>query len=411
MKNFRAALVGFALTFILFGCSKDSPVNTGGVADQTDGRITVTNDEAKLNTRVTTKNDTIVVDTVGLRKSSKVQAFSMTLIAEISPPVVGGQTLQATSVSLNNKFAYISYNLQGNTYAGGVDVVQLKGGKNATIVSNAYFNDTKVSSVCYDPTTTNIYLAEASGNPSYAYPATVELMKTQGNKLSLAGNLRTVLTSFVTTSVTVVNNSVYATTGNTGKVYILSTDSLKVNPLSFPLPDARWVDFDPTTFTLAAVQGGGQMYVFSLASFILGKTYTFTGTSIPESKSTVQVIGGKALIAAGDGGVVLMNIATGKVVGSIPRAIVTGLDPSLSVTNAADGAGQYIYISNGEAGVYIAQSSQTLEDRTGDTPITLTLLGRLQFATKQSVNHVAFDGSTLVIASGLGGVKVVSVNF
>ena len=106
-----------------------------------------------------------------------------------------------------------------------------------------------------------------------------------------------------------------------------------------------------------------------------------------------------------------MNLATGKVVGSIPRTVVSGLDPSLSVTNAVDGAGKYIYISNGEAGVYVATASQTLEDMTGDQTVTLTVLGKLRFANLQSVNHVAFDGSTLVIASGLGGVKVANVNF
>jgi hypothetical protein len=411
MKTIRAALTIVAFALFLAGCAKDTPVDNGNVPDVTDGRITVVNDESKLNTRVTNKNDSVQVDAVGLRKTNGVQAFSMTLVAEIAPPVVNGQTLQATSVSLDNKVAYISYNLRGNTYGGGVDVVQLKSGKNATIVSSATFNDTKVSSVFYDPTTTNIYLAEASSNPSYAYPAVIELMKTQGNKLLLTGNLRTVLTSYVTTSVVVVNNTVYATTGSTGKVYMLSTDSLKISPLSFALADARWVDYDASTITLAALQGGGKMYVFSISPFVLGATYTFTGTSIPESKSTVQVIGGKALIAAGDGGVKLMSLANGKVVGSIPRTIVAGLDSSLSVTNAVSGAGQYIYVSNGEAGVYVIQSDKTLEDRTGDAAVTLTVLGKLRFSTAQSVNHVAFDGSTLVIASGLGGVKIVDVNF
>ena len=400
------------VALVLFGCSKtQNPLDTG-VPDQSDGRTTIVNDETRLGTRVTVKHDTVTVDTVsGVRKSSKIQNFSMTLVAEISPPVVNGHTLEATSVSLNGNFAYISYNLQGNTYAGGVDVVQLAGGgKNAKITSGTTFNDTKVSSIFFDPVTTNIYLAEATQNP-VAFPASVELFKTQGNKLSLSGNLRKELTSFVTTSVVVVSGTVYATTGNTGSVYFLSTDSLKntLSPLS--LTDARWVDFDRTTFTMAVVEGGGKIYSFDPFSLVFGKTYSFVGTGIPESKSTVRVIGGKALIAAGDGGVKVMNLATGKTVGSIPRAIVAGLDSSLSVTNAVDGAGQYIYISNGEAGVYVAQSSSTLEDMSGDAAITLTVLGKLRFSNLQSVNHVAFNGSSLVIASGLGGVKIVSVNF
>ena len=413
MKDLRFATMSLILILVVFGCSKDNPVTNQGVPDQSNGSTTVVNDEAKLNTRVTNKTDTVQVDSSsGLRKTGRIQAFSMTLIAEIAPPVVNGNTLQATSVSLDGDYAYISYSLQGNTYSGGVDVVQLAGGgKNAKIKSGITFNDTKVNSVFYDPVTTNLYLAEASGNATYAYPAAVEIIKTSANKISLAGSFRRVLTSYAATSAVVVSNTVYAATGNTGKLYMLSTDSLTPSPLSFSLTDVRWVDFDRSTFTLAAVEGGGKLYAFSLASFVLGKTYTFNGTNIPESKSTVHLIGGKALIAAGDGGVVLMNVSTGKIVGSIPRTIVAGLDSSLSVTNAVDGAGKYVYISNGEAGVYIAQSSQTLEDMTGDQLISLTVLGKLRFSNLQSVNHVAFNGSTLVIASGLGGVKVVSVNF
>ncbi len=390
---------------LISGCSKNNPAGP----DQSNGRITVNNDEPTLNDRVTVGSDTVTVDSLsGLRKGSQIQAFSMTLVAEISPPVVGGQTLQATAVSLNGQFGYISYNLQGNTYAGGVDIVQLKGSKNATIRSEVTFSDTKVSSVSFDAMTGNLYLAEACSNPAFAFPAAAEVMKSSGNKLSSTGNIQSVLTSFVATSIAVGNGKIFATTGNTGGLYILSTDSVKSQTFS-SVTDSRWVDFDATY--IAVVQGGGKLSVFNTTTGALINTYSFTGTSIPESKSTVRVLGGKALIAAGDGGVQLMNLATGTIVGSIPRTIVPDLNPSLSVTNAVDGSGQYIYISNGEAGVYVAQASEALENLSGDTPITLTVLGKLRFANLQSVNHVAFDGSTLVIASGLGGVKVVDVNF
>ena len=405
MKFLTIILIGLVSIQLFDGCAKDNPVGPNGSG----GRVTVNNNEDDLNNRVTVRDDTITVDTtVGLRKSSLGKGFSLTLVAEIAPPVVNGVTLQATSVSLNGPFAYISYNLQGNTYGGGVDIVQLKGTKNATIRSEATFSDTKVSSVAFDANSGNVYLAEACSNAAFAYPAAVEVMKTSGNKLSSTGNVQSVLSSYAATSIAVGSGKIFATTGNTGGLYTLSTDSLQSESFTV-LSDARWIDFDSTY--VAVVQGGGILSVFDAVSGGLLHTYPFSGTGIPESKSTVRVIGGKALIAAGDGGVQLMNLATGTIVGSIPRTIVSGLDPSLSVTNAVDGAGQYIYISNGEAGVYVAEASQALENMSGDQPITLTVLGQLQFASLQSVNHVAFNGTTLVIASGLGGVKVVDVNF
>jgi hypothetical protein len=406
MKHIQAITLCIVLGFVVWGCSKSSnPISSDETPSESDGRTSIYNDDTYLNTDVTDLNDSVIVDPSGTRKGYGVQAFSMRLIAQISPPKVSKQQVQATSVSLNGSYAYISYNMVGNPYLGAIDVVSISGTR-ARTVSRATFTDTDVSSIVYF--NNKVYMAEATGNVAYYPPAIAEVLSLSSGKLTLKGNIRSQLSSFVATCAAAANGKIYGTTGNAGGLYTLSQDSLKV--LSYtPLTDARWVDTDAQY--AAVVQGGGKISVFNVNSGSLLNTYSFTGTGIAESKSTVRVIGGKALIAAGDGGVKLMNLATGKVVGSIPRTIVAGLDSSLSVTNAVDGAGQYIYISNGEAGVYVAQASQALENSSGDTPITLTVLGKLRFSSQQSVNHVAFNGSTLVIASGLGGVKVVTVTY
>jgi len=405
MHTTRRTIIASLFLALLIGCDKNENPAETGIPDETNGRITVVNDEAILNGRLSSSGDTIPVVNSGLPKTSTPNEVKLVLEAEIKPPTVNGQALQATSVSLDGNFAYISYNLRGDVYGGAVDIVQVKGGK-SSIRSSVSFNDTKVSAVYFDPLTSTVYLANASGDGTLASPALVEKIGASGNKLSLSSNLKTVLSSYVTTSVLVKNNKVYATSGNTGGLYTLTKDSLK--QLSYiPISDARWVDVDANY--ISVVQGGGKLSVFNALTGSLINTYNFTGTSIPESKSTVQIIGGKALIAAGDGGVVLMNLATGKVIGSIPRTIVAGLDSSVTVTNAVAASSEYVYLSNGEAGVYQAKSSQNLSSLTGDTNIPLTIQGKLQFKSLQSVNHVAFDGETLVIASGLGGVKIVKV--
>ncbi len=205
------------------------------------------------------------------------------------------------------------------------------------------------------------------------------------------------------------NGRVYVTTGNTGGLYTLSASALEIESF-VRLDDARWVDTDGKSFAVA--QGTpGRITLFDQAAKSGLGTFPFKGAGIAESKSTVRVIGGKALIAAGDGGVQVMNLADGTILGSMPRMVVPGLDPGRSVTNAVDGARRHLFISNGEAGVYVAESSATLEDLTGSSLITLTMLGKLQFDKLQSVNHVAFDGEFLVVAAGLGGVKIVAVSY
>ncbi len=375
--------------------------------DQTDGRMTIVNDEARLAARLTVRSDNISIDP-SLRKSSARQAFTLKLVADIAPPSVGGTTLQATSVALDGNFAFISYAVAGSQAIGGVDVVQVKGGKNASIKSSVTFTDTDVNAVSTDGT--SIFLAEATNNPAFdPLTAVAEKIPSNGGKLSLSGSIRRPVSSFVATSSTVNTGTLYFTTGNTGHFYRFNATTMAVTD-SFALTDARWVDVDNTS--IVVVQGTpGRLSVFNKSSGALTATYNFLGGTIPESKSTVRIIGGKALVAAGDGGVGLINLATGSSVGSLPRVTVTGLDPSVTVTNAVDASGTYVFMSNGEAGIYVAQASQNLADMSGDTPLTLTTLGKLQFSSLQSVNHVAYDGSTLVIASGLGGVKVVDVTF
>ncbi len=409
IRNSLLVLLMFVAGIGAAGCETSSgPTESTSVPDQTNGRITIVNDEAKLASRVTLSNDAIPIDTT-LRKTGRTAKFSMTLTATIAPPVVGGQTLQATSVVFDGNYAYVSYNMQGSAAIGAIDVIQIKSVKNATLRSEATFTDTDVSSVFYSNNT--MYLAEATSNPTYTSPAVIEAMAIRSGKLDLTNNFRRMLSGYAATSVRVAGGKVYVTTGNNGGLYTLTqNDTLTVEGFT-PLSDARWVDGDATHLVIAQGGNPGQLTVLNPATSAVVSTFTVSGMTIAESKSTVRVIGGKALVAAGDGGVQLLDLASGTVVGSIPRTVVAGLDPSVTVTNAVDANGPFIYISNGEAGVYVAEASQNLEDNTGTAPVNLNVLGKLQFANLQSVNHVAYDGSTLAVAAGLGGTKFVAVNF
>jgi hypothetical protein len=390
------------------GCSKDGPLSLPpGTPDQTNGRITIINDDARLAERMIITDQAVPIDPGALGKVGGAQGFSLNQIAMVPSPMVNGRTLQATSVVLDNKIAYVSYNMAGADCLGAIDVIQLKSYGNPDLRSEATFTDTDVSSVCFSGSF--VYLATATSNPSFDSPSVVEAIGITGNKFDLTRNFRRMLSSYVATSVAVNGGQVYATTGNTGGLYTLSSDTLGIRSF-LSLSDARWVDADGTN--LVVVQGTtGRLAVYNQATGALKNTFPFSGATIAESKSTVQLIGGKALIAAGDGGVKVMSLTDGSIVGSLPRLVVAGLDPGKSVTNAVAGAGQHVFISNGEAGVYVAQSSATLEDQTGSNPITLTTLGQLRFADLQSVNHVAFDGEYLVIAAGLGGLRIVQVSY
>jgi hypothetical protein len=306
---------------------------------------------------------------------------------------------------LKGNVAVVSYNMRGAQYLGAVDFVQLKAGRNAELRSSAAFVDADINAVTWDESF--VYLAEASSDTNLTTPGSVERLFTTNGWFTLEFNDRYPLTSYAGTHAFVWNSELYLTSGNTGGLHRFST--LPFQEISMtPLDDARWVGSDSTY--LAAIQGTpGRVTVYKDNAF--HNTYSFDGARIAESKSTIEVLGGKAIIATGDGGVKIMNLETGTIVGSLPRAVVAGLDTSVTVTNAVSANGQHLFISNGEAGVYVAEASTDLNMSTGDQPVTLTLLGQLQFGQLQSVNHVVYNGKHLIVAAGLGGVKVVEVNF
>ena len=109
MRKLAIALI-FVAALVDWSCSDAS-----GPGNQANGRISITNDAGVLASRVTYSNDAIPIDSVGVgypsalapfgsaavsRSSAASQAVNLSLKATVAPPSIGGQVLQATSVSI-----------------------------------------------------------------------------------------------------------------------------------------------------------------------------------------------------------------------------------------------------------------------------------------------------------------------
>jgi len=421
MRKLALPLTGLAA--LLVSCSD------GSGPGQTNGRISINNNAIVLAQRVTYRNDSIPIDSLGVgypsapapfgsapvsRSSAASQAaFSLSLRAEVAPPSIAGQMLQATSVSIVGNLAVVSYNMIGNPYLGGVDVIDITNKNHPVLTSEALFQNTDVSAVTTSGV--NVYLAEATGDTGFASPAVFEVVKLVGNQLVLAGNTRTALSSFVATSVA-SGTRAYATSGDAGSLFMLDPALFTVTS-SIPLHDARWVVVGGGK--VAVVQGTpGILSVYNESNMSLVGHFPFAGAAVAQSKSQADLVGGKAFIAAGDSGVQVLSASTGTKVGAVPRPNPDslGLSPSVVVTNAVSIDQDVMFISNGEAGVYLAQGSQVFSATGPEALQTITMRGKLRFGSLQSVNHVAYSAGgpgnpgILIVAAGLGGLKIVQVN-
>ena len=175
------------------------------------------------------------------------------------------------------------------------------------------------------------------------------------------------------------------------------------------IDDARWVDVNDDWVVVLSGGSNGTIHKFNRSTMQIVGTYTFSGANTPEAKNTVEIIGELALIAAGQSGVHIMDLNNGNILHTIPlpNAANLGLDPDRVETNAVSGDEEFIFISNGEAGVYVAEASMNLNDYSSGNQFSVSLLGSLQFGDSESVNHVTYRENNLFIATGLGGVKAV----
>ncbi len=324
--------------------------------------------------------------------------------------------LQATSVEIRGRNVIVSYSMVGSSYLGAIRVYRTYFGF-PFLRSQALFRDTDINAVSVSGS--NVY-AVGTHEPVVT-PSILEVIGLTWARLILTGNQSLELPSFAGTSVIHDSNNgkIYATSGNTGGLAIVDDSTFTIDS-QISIDDARWVHFEDNTSTLVVAEGccgssaNGQISVYDINAGAPSyqNSFGFTGADIASSKSTVEVIGGKAIIAAGSGGVHVMSTVTGTVLASIaiPTAAESGIpDPNLRVANAVSIDEDLMFISFGEAGIYVAQADDDFDNTGSEGPVTLTRLGKLQFGSLQSVNHVAFRGNYLYIASGLGGLKIVRI--
>jgi hypothetical protein len=369
--------------------------------------ITIINDQTSLANELETVSQNISIEETTPQLFAKKQTtFTLTLIGQIDSPQINGQTLQATNIQIKGDYALVSYNMQGATYLGAMDIIKIATRKTPELISRILFNDTDTHSLTYEGNT--IYLAQAKETTD-SDPAQIQTLEFKGNKVTFKNNLTKKLSSYAANSVYANTDALLATTGSAGKLYALNYTTLAIID-SVDLDSARWVLEDDNR--IAVVQGlPGRMalYTFNGTSFASSSSFTFTGADVAEAKSQAEIVNDFIFIAAGTGGVQIHNLTDGSKITEIPLPTDTGLDSSVVVSNAVSIDKDLIFISNGEAGVYAAQASKQIKNITNPADLSLTMQGKLQFDSLESVNHVNFKGNYLLVAAGLGGLKIVDV--
>jgi len=391
------------LVFVATACSD---------LDSSSERILIENNPSVLSTRIQYSQDIIPIDTTNFRnkvgRSTPVNADTvvLTLVAEVSPPEYDGIVLQATDVRIEDDMAYVSYNVQGETFLGAIDIFDVGNIDQPILLSSAIFTDTDVNGI--KEKSGFLYLACATERVGFSSPAVLERIELNDDGLLTNNSEAIDLPSFAATDVDVAKNWIYVTSGALGGyVTILDEDTFTKHD-SVSIEDARGVDADKNNVGVVAGTPA-RLLTFDRDLGTLENDWSLSGATIEFSKSTIEIKKKKAILALGDGGTQIICLETGDVIETIPQPIVSGLDSAVTVTNAATVEKRLLFMANGEAGVYVAIADTKFDSKDCDVD-GLELMGQFRFDDLQSVNHINYKGEVMFIASGLGGLKILTVD-
>ncbi|MGM0377219.1 MAG: DUF4114 domain-containing protein [Bacteroidota bacterium] len=407
----RIILILFAVC-TLFSCQKESQlIDTPEEEFIEIGNLLINSDCARLAGRITYKNEIVPIvdtETSSLLKSTDdfpeidlTKNYAFKLRAEVDPPVYQDNTLQATHVTINDDFAFVTYNTRGPEWLGGIEIFDVSDLENPVIISSAILVNTDVSSVDYADG--KIYVVGATGDyeeKGFVSPAFMEVISLDATMAFEKVDTIIDISSYAGTDIKVAAGHIFATSGSTGDLTIFDAGYTKAG--TEEISDARSVDANSDH--LYVLQGQeGRVNVFELSDATYTETYHVGGATIPESKSEIAVSDEYIFAALNEAGLSMLNL-DGSIKQSLPKpATPPGALDENHVTNSVSLNGDLVLIGNGESGIHVGGLIAEKED-------SLWMLGAMNFGESQSANFVESKDSVIFVATGLGGLKILAIS-
>jgi len=211
--------------------------------EQANSKVHINNDPASLAAKLIRKNQPVPIKKDGFATQADADSVHLTLVAEVLPPTVGGKVVQATNVYEKDNIAYVSYDVAGDEYAGGVYIIDINDPHHPVLLAEMTLDGTDFYSVTAKGD--HLYLPGATKDEGFDSPAMLQTMKLAADGHSFAGDLgRLGLPSYAATDVATSFNHVFVSTGDVGGG-IVRIDGTTLQKTGFyPMFDARSVNMD-----------------------------------------------------------------------------------------------------------------------------------------------------------------------
>ncbi len=412
MKKLNNLHLFIILIFVamMISCNKDESEIPKSKNPADNQELIINNNIVDLNNRLSIKNDVVkmIPSYENIIKSSMVEEYDFTknfafkLRADVNPPTIDGNALMATHVAIKDNFAFVSYNTRGNEYGGAVEIFNVSDPAQPYIVSQGVFPYADINAVDYSDG--KIYIAGALLNYEqleFNGPALFWVISVNEQMQIVDVDEVVDVISYSANSIKVTEDKIYVTSGDEGGFTIF--DKFTYEQIDYiPTIDARSIDTNSSnTYVFSGLPGKIDIYdnITNQFSFQIETG----GANIPYSKSQLAVNEEFIFAPLSEEGAKMFS-NSGDLLRHFPRPNTPEgeLDENY-VTNSLSLNNQLVFMANGHAGISVGEIVPQLND-------TVVVLGSMVFEDMQSSNYVMARDSVVFVASGLGGLKILSIS-
>lgn len=394
------------IILILTGCIKEHQVDTNPTYVQK-GSILFNSNQASLNNRVQIEYKTMQVHSLAtvtspLNEVPKVDLsanYAFRLVSEVSSPSYEGNVIQATHIKIISNYAFVSYNTQGG-YLGGMEAFDVSDIHNPKILWQAVLPNVDISSVDYY--NNKLYMVGATNinavKTNLKTPAMLEVFDLDANMNYIKTDTILDLSSYTGTDVKVTANAIFTLSGAPGylKIYSLNYKLLD----SIPQTNGRSLGLNSNNLYVFNGQPGN-LNVYNNSTYAFLNNFITGGANESQAESQMAVTDTFIFTALNEAGVTVLNI-NGTTKQIIPKpATPSGVSSSDCVSNAVSVNNNLVLIANGAAGLYVSNMIRSAND-------SIDLVGTILFDDQASSNYVVSQDSIIFVASGLGGLKILT---
>ncbi|MCE7058183.1 hypothetical protein LZF95_26100 [Algoriphagus sp. AGSA1] len=385
-------LLGIAIVLGFYSCNDSTdPIRVDP--------ITINSDSEALTARMKMDKAGVIGIIDPTAPAGRIQKESsdlpLVLVSQVDAPQVGSQTLRATHVDIDGDYAYVSYNMEGDTYLGAVDIFDISNPYSPKITEQAIFSDTDISSLEYK--NGKLYLAAAvniDASSEVTSPANLITVSVAGGRFT-SGFVYTSLPGFVATDVANTNSNTAVTSGNDGIIGLF--DAAQTPGNSTEMEDLRAVAFGSDK--LAVLSGTSGVHILDPNS--LSEVFTIPLTAdVAGAKRTMDIDNGTLYVSEGANGAGIYKMTDGSLITKLAIPIrPEDVDEADIVTNAVSVDNNLLFMANGAAGISISDVTELTAIKEYGV---LDLDG--------SSNFVRNEEEFVFVATGFGGLQILKIN-